>query len=184
MEETLQHKETTQRPALSPADSGNNRPEGPEVGRALTIKPDHSGGADHFKMLSWPRRCCTWHGWQRSAGSGLCKVLVACQGVGRDRSTPDIYPQACRCNVASQRRPLDRLATKAAREFTLHNTQTTLKVFEVSCAMGQRSYSGNAFSSESRAVRGIHHLWLRLPFRLTLSEPQRVIEPRTYVLRM
>ena len=47
MEETLQHETTTQRIGLPPSGPPNHRPDGPKAGHALTIKLDHSRGADH-----------------------------------------------------------------------------------------------------------------------------------------
>jgi transposase InsO family protein len=50
MEETLQHQTTTQCSGLPPAGPGNHRPDGPKADHALTIKLDHSGGADHARL--------------------------------------------------------------------------------------------------------------------------------------
>ena len=47
MEETLQHETTTQRIGLPPSGPRNHRTDGPKADHALTIKLDHSGGADH-----------------------------------------------------------------------------------------------------------------------------------------
>lgn len=46
MEEALKNKKTAKRPLLPPTGSRNSRPDGPKAGHALTIKLDHSGGAD------------------------------------------------------------------------------------------------------------------------------------------
>ncbi|WP_108785876.1 lytic murein transglycosylase [Falsiruegeria mediterranea] len=48
MEKTLQHQTTTQRSGLPPTRSGNHRADGPKADHALTIKLDHSDGADHI----------------------------------------------------------------------------------------------------------------------------------------
>lgn len=47
MEEALQHQAIPQCPGLPPAGPGNHRPDGPKASHALTLKLDHSGGADH-----------------------------------------------------------------------------------------------------------------------------------------
>jgi transposase InsO family protein len=58
----------TKRPAqcsgLPPTGPGNHRPDGPKAGHALTIKPDHSGGADQEAGIA-PR--CRSHGYSRSS---------------------------------------------------------------------------------------------------------------------
>ncbi len=51
MEETLQHETTTQCSRLPPTGSRNRRQDGPKVDHALTIKLDHSGGADQPDQL-------------------------------------------------------------------------------------------------------------------------------------
>lgn len=43
---------------ISPTRPGNHRSDGPETGHALTIKPDHAGGADHELI----RHCQVDHG--------------------------------------------------------------------------------------------------------------------------
>ena len=50
MEEKLQHQTTTQRSGLSPTGPGNRRPDGPKADHALTIKLDHSSGADQVEI--------------------------------------------------------------------------------------------------------------------------------------
>ena len=47
MEETLQHETTTQCFGLPPASARSHRSDGPKADHALTIKLDHSCGADH-----------------------------------------------------------------------------------------------------------------------------------------
>lgn len=51
VEEALQHETTTQCTGLSPTDPGNRRPDGPNAGHALTIKPGHSGRADQTAWI-------------------------------------------------------------------------------------------------------------------------------------
>jgi len=53
MEATLQHEATTQCLGLPSTGSEDHRRNGPNAGRALTIKLDHSGGADH---IAWNDR--------------------------------------------------------------------------------------------------------------------------------
>ena len=48
MEETLQYQATTQCIGLSPSSPRNHLPDGPEASHAITINPDHSGGADQL----------------------------------------------------------------------------------------------------------------------------------------
>lgn len=57
MEETLQHETTPQCIGLPPASPRNHRHDGPKAGHALTIKLDHSGGADHGLVEVNPVRC-------------------------------------------------------------------------------------------------------------------------------
>lgn len=52
MEETLQHATTAQRSGLPPTGTLNPRRNGPEAGNALTIKLDHSGGADQNRKTA------------------------------------------------------------------------------------------------------------------------------------
>ena len=49
MEETLQHKETTQCIGLPPTGSAIHHPDGPKAHHALTFNMDQSKGADQFE---------------------------------------------------------------------------------------------------------------------------------------
>ena len=48
MEKTLQQQTTAQCSGLPPTGPRDHRPDGPEACHALTIKLDHSSGADHY----------------------------------------------------------------------------------------------------------------------------------------
>jgi hypothetical protein len=51
MEEALQYKETAQFIGLPTASPRSHRYDGDKAGHALTFKPDHSMGADHWPLL-------------------------------------------------------------------------------------------------------------------------------------
>ena len=74
MEETLQHETTPQCPRLPPTGTGNHRPDGPKAGHALTIKLDHSGGADHHRF----GLICLIHSLLLSASLKGASVSVKC----------------------------------------------------------------------------------------------------------
>ena len=57
MEEPLQHQETAQCVGLPPAGSGKHRSVGSQAGHALTVKLDHSSGADQYQSADGVEHC-------------------------------------------------------------------------------------------------------------------------------